>query len=125
MILRTYGIFDGVLGEYCRTFNAKNDEEAKRASEYIVREKGFDDIAGKDRVINYLYSMDTETGVITDNSVHVICNLSTFIESRKRDLVEEQIRSKLMNDEFVAELKKEITDSIMKGALKEDAKESN
>lgn len=115
MILKTYALFDSVVGEYVRTFTAKNDEEAKRAAEYIVREKGFDDIAGKDRSINYLYSLDTETGSITDNSVHSVCVLATFIEARKHDELEDVIRAKLMNEEFVNDLKKQISETILKG----------
>lgn len=81
MLLLTYGLFDGVAKEYVRTFTSKNDDVAQRAADYIVREPNFDKVAGKDMIINYLYTMDTETGVIVDNNIHTICSLGTALSN--------------------------------------------
>lgn len=115
MLLKNYGVFDSVQGEYVRTFTAKNDDEAKRAADYIVREQGFDDIAGKDRSIHYLFSLDTDTGVISDNSVHMVCNLATSIESRKTEQYSVQVRSQVTKKEFLDELKQLVLFEVQKG----------
>lgn len=75
MQVRYYGLFDSCAKEYIRTFTSKNDDTAQRAAEYIVREPNFDRIAGRDYVINYLYTFESDSGLIVDNSIHVICSL--------------------------------------------------
>lgn len=124
MILKTYGIFDGVSGEYVRTFVAGNDDEAKRAAEYIVRDKGFDDISGKDRSIHHLYNVDTGTGQVVDNSVYMICNLSTYIENRKREEVEKEVKAKVLTEDFIKQLKDELLETL-KGQLLDVRKEAH
>lgn len=121
MQLKNYGVYDSVSGEYVRTFTASNDEEAKRAAEYVVRELDFDDIAGKDRSIHYLFTLDTSSGVIVDNQVHIICNLSTFIEERKHQAREEEVTKQVMKKEFLDDLKELVLFEIQKG-LKNDGK---
>lgn len=117
MQVKTYGIYDGIQEEYVRTFNAKNDEDARRASSYIVKEQGFDDKSGKDRSINYLYTLDTDTGIIVDNSVHLVCNLATFIEERKHEEMETLLRQKLMTEQFIKEVQEQVKIAL-KGELK-------
>ena len=116
MIVKTYGIYDSVQQEYVRTFNASNDDDARRAVDYIVSEKNFDDNSGKDRTINFLYSFDSSTGAITDNSVHLVCNFASAIEKRKSVEMETIVRQKLMTEEFVSEVK-EMIKNTLKGEL--------
>lgn len=124
MQVKTYGIYDSVEQEYIRTFNAKNDDDARRACEYIVSEKGFDDISGKDRTVNYLYTLDTASGQILDNSVHLVCNLASAIEKRKTVEMEAIVRQKLMTEEFVNEVK-DLLKAHLKGELIEDVKRAD
>lgn len=119
MQLKNYGIYDSVSGEYVRTFTAKNDDEAKRAADYVVREQGFDDIAGKDRSIHYLFTLDTDTGKITDNDVHIVCNLATSIEARKTEEYARDIRAQVTKKDFIDELKQVVIFEVQKG-LQED-----
>lgn len=119
MQVKTYGIYDGIQEEYVRTFNAKNDEDARRAASYIVKEQGFDDKSGKDRSINYLFTLDTDTGAIVDNSVHLVCNLATFIEERKHDEMETLLRQKLMTEQFIKEVQEQVKIAL-KGELKHE-----
>lgn len=95
MIIKTYGLFDGVAKTYVRTFTSTNDETAQRAVKYIVREQGFDKIAGRDYVVTHLYDMDTETGAIVDNSVHTICSMANEIEALEAE------QKQAMLDEFL------------------------
>ena len=74
MIVKTYGVFDTIAEECIKIITSKNDDTAKRAVEYIVREKDFDKIAGRDYVLEHLYDFDTESRLIVDNSVHVVAN---------------------------------------------------
>lgn len=80
MIVKTYGLFDGVAKEYVRTFTAKNDEVAQRSAKYIVREPNFDSIAGRDYIITHLFDFESSTGQVVDNDIRVICNLAQEIE---------------------------------------------
>lgn len=79
MIVMTYGIYDAAAKEFVRTFVAKNDDVAKRSCKYIVREQGFDRIAGKDYVVQHLHDMDSETGLIVNNEVRLVCPLASEI----------------------------------------------
>lgn len=119
MQAKTYGIFDGVQQEYVLTFNAKNDDDAKRIAKYQVRAKGFDDIGGRDKTIHYIYTLDTANGLIVDNSPHPVCNLATFIDERKAEELHNQVQEKLASDEFFANLKDELASQLRKEVLKD------
>lgn len=119
MQAKTYGIFDGVQQEYVLTFNAKNDDDAKRIAKYQVRAQGFDDIGGRDRSINYIYTLDTATGLIVDNMPHPVCNLSTYIEERIAEDLQKQVQAKIANDEFFANLKDELASQLRKEVLQD------
>lgn len=95
MNVLTYGLYDSVAKEYIRTFTAKNDDVAQRAAEYIVREPNFDKIAGRDYVINFLYAFDSETGLIVDNNIHVICSLGTALAALEAEEKENKIMEAL------------------------------
>lgn len=108
MIVKTYGIFDSAAKEYVRTFTAKNDEVAERSVKYIVRDPGFDKIAGKDYVVQHLYDFDSETGVILDNSITLVCNMASAIDEA---VAEERVKR-----EEVMALQKPITKEEHKDA---------
>ena len=91
MLVLTYGLYDSIAKEYVRTFTSKNDDVAQRAADYIVREPNFDKIAGKDFVINYLYTMDTESGVIVDNNIHVVCALAGALANFENEVREQKL----------------------------------
>lgn len=80
MVVKTYGLFDKKAKNFTRTFTSENDETAERAAKYIVREKNFDVITGKDLVVMHMYDFETKTGQIVDNDVHEVCNLEEAYE---------------------------------------------
>ena len=69
MIAKTYGIYDSVQEEYVQTFTCKNDAEAKRTAEQIVRTPNFDNVSYKDRSLHHLFDIDTSTGQIVNNNI--------------------------------------------------------
>lgn len=81
MIVKTYGLYDGVSKHFIQTFTSENDDTAKRSCEYIVHDKNADIRKLKDCTVEYLYSFDTSTGEIADVSRHTICAFSSIIES--------------------------------------------
>jgi hypothetical protein len=95
MQVRFYGLFDGVQKEYVRTFTFKNDEVAQRGCEYIVREPNFDKIAGRDYVLQYLYTWDSESGLVIDNNISTICSLGQALATFEAEQKEEKILSLL------------------------------
>lgn len=86
MIVKTYGLYDGKAKEFVSTFTSRNDETAERSAKYIVREKGFDKIAGRDYIIQHVFDFDSATGLITDNSVRAVCNLNDAINEFEDEL---------------------------------------
>lgn len=95
MIVRYYGIKDTIQKEYVRTITSQNDAVAERAVQYIVRDPNFDRIAGKDYVLDYIYSFDSVTGEILDNNLRLICSFASalnaflFEEAMKKEEKEE------------------------------------
>lgn len=83
MIIKTYGIYDAAGKEFISTFTSKNDETAERSAKYIVRDKGFDRIAGRDYVIQHVFDFDNETGIVVDNNIRMICPLGPEIDNLK------------------------------------------
>lgn len=79
MIIKYYGIFDSAAGECISMLPSKNDEVAKRSVAHIVREPGFDRIAGRDYVLEHLFDIDTESRQIVDNTVSVICSFGAEV----------------------------------------------
>lgn len=95
MIVKFYGIFDTAAGECVRQITSKNDETAKRAVSYIVREKGFDRIAGRDYVLEHLYDFDTETRLIVDNTIVVVGNFGQALAEVEAEEKLEQLQEAL------------------------------
>lgn len=92
MIVKYYGIFDSAAQECISIMPSKNDEVAKRSVAHIVREQGFDRIAGRDYVLEHLFDIDTETRQIVDNSVSVVCSFGQEVAQ----LEQEEKEAKLM-----------------------------
>lgn len=105
MIAKTYGIYDSVQLEYVRTFTAKNDDDAKRTANLIVRTEGFDTVSYKDRSIHHLFDIDTSTGQILNNNIVQVFNFATAIEAFKQENLEKTVQEKLLTDSFKQELK--------------------
>lgn len=92
MIVKYYGIFDGAAQECISIMPSKNDEVAKRSVAHIVREPGFDRIAGRDYVLEHLFDIDTETRQVVDNTVSVICSFGAEVA----EIEQEEKEAKLM-----------------------------
>lgn len=92
MIVCYYGIYDTKAEECIRMLPSKNDETAARAVKYIVREKGFDRIAGRDYVLEHLFDIDTDSRKIVDNDVHVVASFG----SELADLEVEEKQAQLL-----------------------------
>lgn len=88
MIVKTYGLFDTKAKNFTRTFVSENDETAERAAKYIVREKGFDAITGKDLVVKHLFDFETHTGEIVENEIRLICDLGEAYEDYLKEIKE-------------------------------------
>ncbi len=88
MIVMYYGLYDQVAKEFINIFTSKNDETAQRAAHYVVRAQDFDRIAGRDYVIQHIFDIDTQNGVIVNNDVRFIVGLASALDAYLVELKE-------------------------------------
>lgn len=112
MIAKTYGIYDSIQQEYVQTFTCKNDEDAKRTADEIVRTPNFDDVLYKDRSLHHLFDIDTSDGHIVNNNVYQVFIFASAIEARNRERMEKMVSEKLMTDAFKEEVKTLVLNAI-------------
>lgn len=83
MIVKYYAVKDVVVGSFMNPVPMANDEAALRSLKIAANDPQAFQENKNDIQLWYLFSCDSETGLVTDNKPYLIGNLVEFIEIRK------------------------------------------
>ena len=85
MKLKFYAVKDVVVGSFMNPIAMPNDEAAKRSLKMAANDpSAFKENKG-DIQLWYLFSFDTEIGIVEENVPYLIGNLVDFIEYKKEE----------------------------------------
>lgn len=80
MVSRFYAVKDVLVGSFMVPTIMPNDNVAKRSLAQAAKEPGQFKDNWKDIQLWYLYSLDTDTGLIIENLPYLIGNLADYVE---------------------------------------------
>lgn len=80
MILRFYAVKDVLAGSFMTPNPMVNDNVAKRSLAMAAKDPSAFKENWRDIQLWYLYSLDTDTGVITENIPYLVGNLADYKE---------------------------------------------
>ena len=82
MLIKYYAVKDVVVGSFMNPVPMANDEAAKRSLKLAANDPNAFKENKNDIQLWYLFSMNSETGLVEDNNPYLIGNLIDFIELR-------------------------------------------
>lgn len=80
MIIKYYGLYDSVAKTLISTFTAANDEVCLRSCEHIAADPKSDAQMLKDCIVQYLYSVDSESGTVVDITKRDLVAMAAILE---------------------------------------------
>lgn len=98
MTIKHYGLYDTVAKTLRSDFVSDNDEVALRSLKETAKQPGVDKSILKDCSLLYLYSIDSETGVVIDSSQREICLVASFLEDLPEPSLDDTTVSKLKDN---------------------------
>ena len=82
MLIKYYAVKDVVVGSFMNPVPMANDEASKRSLKLAANDPNAFKENKNDIQLWYLFSMNSETGLVEDNNPYLIGNLIDFIELR-------------------------------------------
>lgn len=82
MNVKYYAVKDVVVGSFMNPIPMANDEAAKRSLKLAANDPQAFKENKDDIQLWYLMTVDSETGLVTDNKPYLIGNLIEFIETK-------------------------------------------
>lgn len=98
MKIRYYGLFDTVAKNMVSIFQSQSDDVCVRSCVHMVQDPKSDIDLLKDCVCQYLYTIDSESGDVIDNTKKDLFTVATIIE---------KFGSKEVNEGSLVEIRKE------------------
>lgn len=80
MVMKAYAVRDVLVGAYMQPVLMQNDEVALRSLKIAANDPNAFKENRADIQLWYLYSLDTETGLVTDNNPYCLGNLLDYVE---------------------------------------------
>lgn len=85
MLVRYYAVKDVVAGSFMNPVPMANDSTAKRSLKLAANDPKAFEGQKEDIQLWYLFSCDSETGLIQENKPYLIGNLIEYVEIKKED----------------------------------------